>query len=439
MRKILSAAVVILWALPIFAADSPAMAPRPLAMADAVAIALEKNNDLAALREELKGSQTVTELTGTLPNPVLELEGTSGTLTNSPDEKSLGIALSQEIPLMPVGSRRKAVARAEADLLQTQLLDQERQLADQTRRAWLEAVLSAQRLELARSQKTLADELVSVAKTRFQAGDLPEFEVQLAELDHRRSSLRTLEAATGTEAARRKLAQLLGFGADNQLPPLAPVPALPGVIPAEDELMASAFERRPDLAGKQREGEREQASLALAKAEAVPSLTVALSYRNERSNQNAYELSGGVLLPGKERTNDHILGLKLSIPLPLFSRNQAEIARVTARASSVRYRQEAARRAIRLEVRDLLAQYRLATSTLALHHTTLGPIARENLHIQHQAFQLGEIGMQTVLDEKRRLGEQQEAELAALQTAHETYSRLESAVGGSLAMTGDKQ
>jgi len=44
--------------------------------------------------------------------------------------------------------------------------------------------------------------------------------------------------------------------------------------------------------------------------------------------------------------------------------------------------------------------------------------------------------MQQVLDEKRRLGEQQEAELIALHTALETYVRLESAIGVSEATGG---
>jgi outer membrane protein TolC len=66
----------------------------------------------------------------------------------------------------------------------------------------------------------------------------------------------------------------------------------------------------------------------------------------------------------------------------------------------------------------------------------LGPAAQENLNIQQQAFTLGEVGIQIVLDEKRRLSEKQEAELKALQLALETYSRLEVATGGVLALSG---
>ena len=156
MRKLLSAVVVFLWALPSFAAALPDVAAGPLDMAGAAAIALEKNYDLAALREELAGSRSAAELSGSLSNPVLELEGATGALSKSPDEKSIGIALSQEIPLQPVGKRRKELARAEVAVIEARLRDQERVLAEQARRAWLDAALATRRVELILGRQAVA-------------------------------------------------------------------------------------------------------------------------------------------------------------------------------------------------------------------------------------------------------------------------------------------
>jgi cobalt-zinc-cadmium efflux system outer membrane protein len=413
-------------------------------MAGAVAIALEKNGDIAALREELAGSRSAAELSGTLPNPVLELEGASGTMTKSPDEKSIGIALSQEIPLLPVGKRRKELARAEVAVMLARLHDHERGVTEQVQRAWLDAALAARRMELAREQQAVAADLLGMAQARFQAGDLSEREIQLAEIDLRRNDLRQAEVVAAAEGALRRLALLLGLnGAAAELPPLADIPAPATDLPAEEDLLTAALEHRPDLIAQRREGEREEAALALAKAEAVPPVTVALSYRNERSSQNTYELDGGLLVPGTEQANDRILGVKLSMPLPLFSRNQAESARAGARASAARKRLEGGRHTVAAEVRDLLAQYRLALTALALHRTALGPVARDNFKIQQEAFALGEIGMQQLLYDTQRFGEQQEAELTALQAAIEARSRLESAAGlgskGNTASTGGGQ
>ena len=424
MRLFLIASVAVLWAIPSFALEPSAPATAPLAMADAVTLALKQNRELAAVREELAGLKTAAELSGSLPNPVLELEGTTGALTNSPDEKGFGISLAQEIPLMPVGTRRTAVAQAEAKVALARLGEQERELADQVRRAWLEAALSQKRLILLQEQQEIAAKLLEMATIRFKAGDIPEFELQLADLDQRKSSLRHAEAVAAAASINRRLALLLGLDGTTTLPQLADLPEVQPIAGTDESLISQAMEQRPGLIALQHEMSREDAALSLARAEAVPSLTVALSYSNERSAQNAYELQGATLTAGKERTNDHILGLKLSLPLPLFSRNQPERAKAAARLSAARQRLEAGRRTAEYELRELLAQHRLARRALELHRTALGPVARDNFRIQQDAFELGEIVMQLLLDEKRRLGEQQEAELTALQTAIETHSRL---------------
>ena len=439
MRKLLSAAVVVLWGLPYFAFGSSDSTGKPLNMADAVTIALKKNNELAALREELNGSLQAAELAGSLPNPVLELEGATGALTSSPDEKSFSIAVSQEIRLTPVGGRRRDLARAEAELAQARLSEAERQLAEHVSQVWLELGLAGRRLELVRNQYQIAEVLKGVANVRFQAGELPELEVQLAELDRRRSELRQMEARAALENSRQRLAALLGMKDVGMLPAVGGLPSLPVAISTDEELLAAALQYRPDYRAYRLEEQREAAALALARSEAVPSLAVALSYKNERSSQNSYELAGGALVPGKERTNDHILGLKLSIPIPVFSRNQAELARASARASSAKIRLDGARHSISAEVRSLVAQYRQALSALEQHRAVLGPIARENLLIHQEAFKLGEVGIQTVLDEKRRFAEQQENELGAEKAAHEAYSRMQSAVGGSVEGQGGKR
>lgn len=400
----------------------------PLLTADmAVAQALTHSPELSADTEEIKGLQQAAELLPLLPNPVLELEGATGSLTGSRDERSAGIALSQELPLSATASRRRAVARAEAEAARLQLESRKRSLADEVRRAWGAAALAAQRLELLRSQTTMTDTLLTIARERFVAGDLPEFEVQLADLDRRRQLLRQTEQQAELMRVRRQLALLLGLADGQALPPLAPVVMLQQPLSSDDQLVSDNLAHNPDLAAKRKEQERDEEALALARAEAVPNLTLGLSYRNERSSQNAYQLNGGLLTPGTERTTDHILGLKLAIPLPLFSRNQAELARANGRVNASRHRVEATRRTAAAELRDLLAQHQLALTALELHRSALGPVARENLQIQQEAFKQGEVGMQTVLDEKRRFTEQQEAELNALKAAYDSYSRLQSA------------
>jgi cobalt-zinc-cadmium efflux system outer membrane protein len=422
----------------LFAVPALAQDPQPLLTAEmAVERAIANSPELSADREEIKGLHEAAEKIPLLANPILELEGKSGTITNSPDEKSASIAILQEIPLSAAATRRRAVARADAAAVGLRLEERKLRLADQVRRIWTACGIEQQRLDLLRSQTEVAETLLTIARERFAAGDLPEFEVQLAQLELHRQTLRQTEQQAALLSIRRQLTTLLGLPGEQELPPLAPATLPTPTLLADEQLLTVAAERRPDLAAMKKEAERDEASLSLAKAEAVPNLTVGLSYSTERSSQNAYDLQGGLLVAGKEHTNDHILGLKLSLPLPLFSRNQAEVAKASGRVNASRQRVAAVHRTAKAELHDLLAHHRLAATALELHRTTLGPAARENLKTQEAAFRLGEIGIQPVLDEKRRLAEQQEAELKALLTLLETHSRLTAAVGGRLTDRGD--
>ncbi len=436
MRILMTTSFFCLFALVAALPGTVLGAEAPLTLDMAVQQALTNSRELSADKEELKGLQNATDRIPVLANPVLELEGKTGALTGSPEDRSISIAVLQEIPLAAVGSKRRSVARAEADLAHLKIKERTLKLGDEVRRSWVACAVEQQRLELVQAQTDIAKRLFSIASERFKVGDLPELEVRLADLDLRKQQLRLIEQQTALATARRQLARLLGLAGVEELPQLAVTPAPRAELPSDEQLLSQALKRRSDLVVMRQETERDRSVLELARAEALPSLTVGLSYSNERSSQNAYDLTAGQLRQGKEQTNDHILGVKLSIPLPLFSRNQVEVAKAVGRVNAGSARTDALKRTAEVEVKDLLAYYRLAQGAWELHRSTLGPAAQENLNIQQQAFTLGEVGMQIVLDEKRRLAEQQEAELKALQLALETYSRLEVATGGALSIPG---
>ena len=436
MRMLMTTPLLCLFALVATLTGTALGTEAPLTLDMAVQRALANSRELSADKEELKGLRNATDRISVLANPVLELEGKTGALTGSPDDRSISIAVLQEIPLAAVGSKRRSVARAEADLAHLKIKERTLKLGDEVRRSWVACAVEQQRLELVQAQSDITKRLFSIASERFKVGDLPELEVRLADLDLRKQQLRLIEQQTALATARRQLARLLGLAGVEELPQLAVTPAPRAELPSDEQLLSQALKRRSDLVVMRQETERDRSVLELARAEALPSLTVGLSYSNERSSQNAYDLTAGQLRQGKEQTNDHILGVKLSIPLPLFSRNQVEVAKAVGRVNAGSARTDALKRTAEVEVKDLLAYYRLAQGAWELHRSTLGPAAQENLNIQQQAFTLGEVGMQIVLDEKRRLAEQQEAELKALQLALETYSRLEVATGGTPAISG---
>jgi cobalt-zinc-cadmium efflux system outer membrane protein len=82
-----------------------------MSLSNAVEYVLQHNGELKALRSEKEIRESGMVRAGTLPNPRLDLEASSGALTGSSDESSVSLGISQEFLL--AGKRDKRLAAAE--------------------------------------------------------------------------------------------------------------------------------------------------------------------------------------------------------------------------------------------------------------------------------------------------------------------------------------
>ena len=71
----------------------------PRSINEIVALALKHSAELTALENEAAAKQSLAVQAGTLSNPTLELQGVTGSLTGSPEERSVSIGVNQEFSL----------------------------------------------------------------------------------------------------------------------------------------------------------------------------------------------------------------------------------------------------------------------------------------------------------------------------------------------------
>jgi outer membrane protein, heavy metal efflux system len=107
----------------------------------------------------------------------------------------------------------------------------------------------------------------------------------------------------------------------------------------EKDLLARAYQNRKDLLALQRQLKSSEYSVSLAKARRIPDITVGAEY----------ETFGTDRVPG--------IGLGVSLPLPLFNRNQAEIARRSFEYQQIELQIAKAKRQIESEIRQTLQSY----------------------------------------------------------------------------------
>ena len=397
---------------------------QPLTARQAVEYSLQNNGELKAFREEKGLRDAGKTRAGLLPNPTLELEAETGALTGSSAENSLSVGVSQEFLLSGKRDKRLTLAERELELYRWQLADRERVLRAEVMTALLEVTLAEQRQGLADRAVELNRQLLDVTKERLAAGDIPELEMNLVQVELARSEGSRIETADLLYRSRARLWTLMGL-------PVGEAPAIPWTLEADIPMKKSladlkriAHEKRPDLKALETERERGEADIALARAEGVPNLSAGVALTRETT---ALEIGG---IEGKDTA--YSIGVKLSMPIPVFDRNQAAVQEARARRNSSESRLAAASKAVEREVETAYATLLNAEKILSLYRGAIIPQSGENLKLTQEAYRLGEIGLLAVFEEQRKSSEVSGSYLAALHDRQLALLKLESAVATDL-------
>jgi outer membrane protein, heavy metal efflux system len=411
-------------------ASVPVWAATPgLGLTQVIEFALLNNGELRAFRSEKGIRDAGSVRAGLLPNPTLELEAGTGALTGSGAENSLSLGVSQEFLLPGKRAKRVAVAAREQDIYRWQLADRERILREEVKSAFYEVILAEKRVALADRSIALNRQLLGVARERLDAGDIPELELNLVKVELARSEAARIEAGKLSLQIQGRLLTLMGrsrsecptFAGDFD-PELSPGRELA-------DLVQQALGNRPDLKALEAEKGRGEAEMVLARAETIPNLTAGLSLQREST---AIEVGGA-----EGRDTAYLVGFKLSMPIPVFDRNQAGLQEARARHDSAASHLSAAAATIEREVETAYASLKQTEKILGLYRSSINPQLEENLKLTEEAYRLGEVGILAVIQEQKKFYEVSESYLAALQDRQAALVKLQSAA--AIDFTGGVQ
>jgi len=397
--------------------------PVPRSINDIITLALKHSAELAALDKEAQAQQSLALQSGTINNPTLELQGSTGSLTNSPDEHSLSIGINQELPMYGKLRLRREAGQWEAEARQRQRDNSARLLKDEIASLALDYSLTVKRQELAANQVQLNRDLVAIAGERFTAGDIPELDLNLAKVELARAESRLLEVERERIPLRIKIASLTGLN-EHEINLSANLSALTAA-PAAQDLVKQALASRPDLLALAREHDKAETEHRLAKVEALPNLTVGLFAQWQRGKTEV----GGM----SEINNDTQLGLRLSMPIPFFDRNQGGRAAARSRLDAVDSRRLALERTVTAEVEAAHSRLSASQRILALFEQGIIPQMTENLKLTQEAYRLGELGMLSVIDEQKKFFEVNDGYLSALHDRRVALRKLETAAAIDLS------
>ncbi len=223
------------------------------------------------------------------------------------------------------------------------------------------------------------DKIFAVGEKRYQAGFLTLLDytkLKLGRIDFE-NSLAGLETQFRNDTEQFSL--LLGSAG----------PMKPALQVREDfntyteqDLLKSAYQYRYDLLSVEKQLKASEFAGQLAKAKAVPDITVGAEFETITARNT----------PG--------VGFGVSLPLPLFNRNQGEIARRQAEYSQLELQKDKVKRQIVSDVRQALNNYSGSINIFEAFKTRKNDM-KELMSKSEKAFSLGGITVLDLLDTEK--------------------------------------
>ncbi len=197
------------------------------------------------------------------------------------------------------------------------------------------------------------------------------------------------------------------------------------------ELQQLAITNRPDLKSSETGRDKAAADLRLAKAMRWPDPTIGTSFLhigNEVGGPNWFQ----PFYPKGSTSNAMGLGIA-SIAIPIFNRNQGEVARAKSEQLRADFLTQAARNQVLLDVETAYASFESTRERVRLYEETYLSQAKESLDIQNYSFQHGAASILDFLDAERTYRAIQLAYRQQLAAYLTNLAQLEASVGVPLA------
>jgi len=394
-----------------------------LTVDELVARALADNPDLKAARIEVEAAAARVQQAGLRPNPMLELGGQKAI---SPDN-NLNIGVSLPLDLNGRKEGRVGVAERELDTKRRQVADRERRLRADVRMKAGELLAAQRSLGVIEDLLQVNRDGLAVVGNRVREGAAPSLDESLQLVEVNRLDASRQLAQSRVEIATLQLKALAGMVPDSPLVvkgDLAPSP-----LPLNQaEAMQRSISDRSDLAVARAEVAMAAAIVKKEQAEGRWDASVNVGYQRQDFGFNL----NGLTASGQTRPIQdvfHYFGGGVSITLPVRNRNEGNIAAAMAAERAAERRVEFAVLTVQQEVAAAFTQYDAAQRSLQLYERGVRDVARRNLEVVRQAYQVGRGSLLDVVAEQRRYIEIENGYTDALKQVYDAAVDVERAVG----------
>jgi cobalt-zinc-cadmium efflux system outer membrane protein len=376
-----------------------------LSLDQALEMAESLQPELAEANAMVEAAEGRARQAGALPNPEAILGAQQLPLNaNASNQKEYVAGIGQAIPL----SRRLSKAR------QAELLDREvrarglevkrRDIRRRVHSAFATALYQEKAYQVQTEIQRNAEKAVATTQARVAAGDALREDVARAEMELARAEVELKRAESLREQALVALTSAMGD-------PRLSVKSLAGTLDATFEIptletLAANLASQPESAQAEADIRARNARVDAAKAERIPDVKVELLYHRLEASQ------------------ENTLDAGLSIPLPLFNRNQGRLREARADAAAAEARSRMTQNELTTRLRESYLQLTTALANSGTLKTEILSRAETVLKGAEARYAAGDISLAEILPVRRDWAAVQLSYLESLRDVMQAWAEI---------------
>jgi cobalt-zinc-cadmium efflux system outer membrane protein len=375
--------------------------------------AVQKNPALAAARFKIEEARGRLTQSGRLANPDLEFEFRH--MSNS-GEGVGSVAFMQKFPVTHRLRLEKAVSRAELAAAEAEVRDAERKLRATAQALAIKILALQEQRELRGKQLQNSREAADVTLKRAAVGEASTADAAQFELEAQQLDVERLQLDVERVALLGELRSLIALRSSDNLSIAGELPS-PAKLPAANPEVTG----RPDVIAAKHMAEAARQSVALARENKWEDFGAGLVAEVDRSEDVPEGLS-----------TDLMLGFRITMPLPIWNRNEGKIQESIAAAGRAQKETEARVVEARGEAHAARSEMAALARVISDMDEKLLPKSRDLESRLRQIYAAGQGMLTDVLRATERRLMLESRRLDALRDYHLARSRYAAAVGKPL-------
>ncbi|MEO8050111.1 MAG: TolC family protein [Acidobacteriota bacterium] len=380
-----------------------AQTPPMITLEDLERMAIERNPTIGQAKADVEAAAGFAKQAGLYPNPTFSAVG---------EEISRGpIIRGGEIG----GGIQQRIVTAGKLGLSRKVADQERAITEEATRAQRQRVLNAvrtlfyqalsdqYRIRVRSNLARLAAEAVRISAELGNVGQADQPDLLAADVESERIQLELVDAVNRQERTWRQLGAVINDSALQRGPLLGDLEAVPRLD--VDQALETIYAESPELRAASLDVGRAETALTRARKEMIPDLLLSGGVRYNRELLSDVGLQRPVGIEGF---------FDVGIQIPIFNRNQGNIAAARAGVDKARLEVHRTKLALRSRLAEVYREYRTALTRADRYRAEVLPKAQKAYELYLNNFRQMAAAYPQALIAQRNLFQLQDSYVDAL-------------------------